>query len=80
MSDSPTIFGEVMIPYLVEVIEEMDIRCGTVYEHTPLDYYRYGEYPRFLRPVGVHQPRTKVVWKNPRRSGETGGPGPERQL
>ena len=23
-----------------------------VWEHTPLDYYRYGEYPRFLRPPG----------------------------
>jgi hypothetical protein len=31
----------------------------TVWEHTPLDYYRYGEYPRFLRPVGAHQPRTE---------------------
>lgn len=22
-----------------------------MWEHTPLDYYRYGEYPRFLRSV-----------------------------
>lgn len=30
------------------------------YEHTPLDYYRYGEYPRFIRPVDAHKPRTKI--------------------
>lgn len=23
-----------------------------VWEHTPLDYYKRGEYPRFLRPPG----------------------------
>ena len=31
------------------------------WEHTPLDYYRYGEYPRFLRPVDAHEPRWE--WK-----------------
>lgn len=49
-----------MTPKLIEVMEPLDMR--TVWEHTPLDYYRYGEYPRFLRPVGAHQPRTKTVW------------------
>ena len=49
-------------PLLVPVIEPLDPRRGNVYEHTPLDYYRYGEYPRFLRPVGAHQPRTVTVW------------------
>ena len=39
------------------VIEPLDMR--TIWEHTPLDYYRYGEYPRFIRPVGAHQPRTE---------------------
>lgn len=34
---------------------------ATMWEHTPLDYYRYGEYPRFLRPPGTHQPRWE--WK-----------------
>lgn len=43
----------------VPVIDQLDMR--TVWEHTPLDYYRYGEYPRFIRPVGAHQPRTE--WK-----------------
>lgn len=46
----------------VPVIEPMDHRCGNVFEHTPLDYYACGEYPRFLRPVGAHQPRTKTKW------------------
>lgn len=33
----------------------------TAYEHTPADYYRSGEYPRFLRPVGAHRPRREWV-------------------
>jgi hypothetical protein len=45
----------------VPIIEPMEHRRATVYEHTPLDYYRYGEYPRFLRPVGAQQPRSE--WK-----------------
>ncbi len=54
----------------VPVIEPLDIR--TVWEHTPLDYYRYGEYPRFLRPVGAHQPRVTVEIIEPatERAGE----------
>lgn len=44
---------------LVPVIEPLDIR--TCWEHTPLDYYRYGEYPRFLRPIGAHRPRTRLA-------------------
>ena len=43
------------------VIEPLDIRRHNVFEHTPLDYYRYGEYPRFMRPVGWAQPRTETV-------------------
>lgn len=39
----------------VPIIEPLDVR--TVWEHTPLDYYRYGEYPRFQRPIGAHAPR-----------------------
>ena len=31
------------------------LHVSTVYEHTPLDVYRYGEYPRVLRPVGANQ-------------------------
>ncbi len=45
----------------VPVIEPLDI--AHVFEHTPLDYYRYGEYPRFIRPVGAHQPRTEWKWQ-----------------
>ena len=47
---------------LIPVIEPMDPRRANVYEHTPLDYYRYGEYPRFLRSVGAHRPQVKTVW------------------
>ncbi len=39
----------------------MDPRRGTVYVHTPLDYYRLGEYPRFIRPVDAHRPRATEV-------------------
>ena len=42
---------------LVPIIEPMHI--AHCWEHTPLDYYRYGEYPRFLRPVGAHEPHSK---------------------
>lgn len=46
---------------LVPVIEPMDPRRCNVFEHTPLSYYRYGEYPRDLNPVGGHPPRSD--WK-----------------
>lgn len=49
----------------VPVIEPIDPRTATVYEHTPLNYYRYGEYPRFLRPIGAHEPRTE--WRKPKK-------------
>lgn len=39
----------------VPIQETLDIR--TIWEHPPLDYYRYGEHPRFIRPVDAHQPR-----------------------
>ncbi len=45
----------------VPVIEQMDHRTGTVWEHTPLDFTR-GEYPRFHRPVGAHRPRSRSVY------------------
>lgn len=44
---------------LVPVLERLT--PATVYEHTPLAAYRHGEYPRFIRPVGAHQPRSE--WK-----------------
>ena len=40
----------------------MDHRRCNVYEHTPLDYFKYGEYPRFIRPVDAQQPRAVIVW------------------
>ena len=49
-------------PMLVPVIEPMDHRRCNIYEHTPLDYFKYGEYPRFIRPVDAQQPRTAIVW------------------
>lgn len=39
------------------IIEPMSHRTATVFEHTPVAYYRYGEYPRFIRPVSAYQPR-----------------------
>jgi len=41
----------------VPVVEPLS--AVNVWEHTPLDYYRYGEYPRFVRPIGAHQPKTE---------------------
>lgn len=29
-------------------------RTFTLYEHPPLDYFRYGEYPRDVVPPGAH--------------------------
>lgn len=43
---------------LVPVIEQLT--PAVVWEHTPSNYYKMGEYPRFLRPVGVHAPR--LAW------------------
>ena len=53
--DEPTRWTWIRVP----VIEPL--RIAHCWEHTPLDYYRYGEYPRFLRPVDAHQPRWE--WK-----------------
>ena len=33
-----------------------------VWEHTPLDIYRYGEYPRFLRPPGPRAGDFDTEW------------------
>ncbi len=38
----------------VPIIEPLDHRRANVYEHTPLDPYGSGEYPRFIRPPGAH--------------------------
>lgn len=51
-----------MRPVLVPVLRPMDIRAANVFEHTPLSYYIYGEYPRFIRPVGAHRPEVRVEW------------------
>jgi hypothetical protein len=37
-----------------------DVVIAAMYEHTPLDYYSYGEYPRFQRPV--RPPDLKTEW------------------
>lgn len=34
-----------------------------VWEHTPLDYYGRGEYPRFLRPVGPRAGDHETRWE-----------------
>jgi hypothetical protein len=41
----------------VPIVEPLDHRRCNVFEHTPLDYYRYGEYPRFINTPGAHPPR-----------------------
>jgi hypothetical protein len=47
---------------LIPVKEVFDIRWPvTVFEHTPVDYFKYGEYPRWLNQPGTWQPRTE--WK-----------------
>lgn len=44
----------------VPIRERLDIRI--VWEHTPADYYRYGEYPRYINPPGWSQPQTEWKW------------------
>ncbi len=49
-------------PYkLVKVPIIEPVTLHNLYEHTPLDIYKYGEHPRFIRPVGAHQPRYEIV-------------------
>jgi len=43
-----------------------------VWEHTPLDIYRHGEYPRFLRPVGPRLGDHETKWQRVELS-QTGG-------
>lgn len=38
-----------------EPMDDMPEALQLADEHTPLDYYKYGEYPRFIRPVGTFQ-------------------------
>ena len=44
----------------VPIVEEMDYRRLNVYEHPSV--YPHKEYPRYVRPVGANQPRTKTVY------------------
>lgn len=43
----------------VPTIEEINIH--NLYEHTPVNPYK-GQYPRFIRPVGVHRLRQEWEW------------------
>jgi hypothetical protein len=43
---------------LVPVMEELSFE--NVFEHRPVDYYKYGEYPRNISPI-VDRNRVKVV-------------------
>ena len=45
----------------IPVPEEISFVHHTVFEHTPLDYYKYGEYPRFISPVGWHRHRVLQI-------------------
>jgi hypothetical protein len=43
---------------LVPVMEPVTLQ--NVFEHRPVDYYKYGEYPRYISPI-VDRNRVKVV-------------------
>ena len=47
------------VPRLIPVMEPVTVH--SVYEHTPLNIYKYGEYPRYIRPV-MDRTQTKTVW------------------
>jgi hypothetical protein len=44
----------------VPIVEPLDIRRMNVFEHSPADYFRRGEYPRYLSAVGQWQPRSSA--------------------
>ena len=46
-------------PGLVPIVDRP--RYADMMEHTAVDMYRYGEYPRYINPPGWRQPRTKEV-------------------
>lgn len=45
--------------YILEPIIE-ELTAYNVYEHQPLNYYKYGEYPRFQMPI-VNRCRYKTI-------------------
>ena len=48
-------------PYrLVRVPIKEPFSWHNIYEHTPVDFFKYGEYPRFIRPIGAHQPKYEI--------------------
>ena len=48
-----TKFVKKPIKYVVDI--------HNLYEHQPLDIYKYGEYPRFITPVGHNEPLIEIV-------------------
>lgn len=38
-----------------------------MYEHPPLNYYKYGEYPRFIRPPHDNAPPWEWRWVRAQR-------------
>lgn len=44
----------------VPVMQELNM--VNIWEHTPLDYYRYGEYPRFIRPPRAGDHKWRWEW------------------
>jgi len=50
------------VPIKIPTIEEMRLNKMNVFEHTPIAYFLYGEYPRDINPIGGHLPKTKVIW------------------
>lgn len=48
-----------MFPVFIPILDKLDVR--NIYEHTALDAHK-NEYPRFIRPVGCHKPKSKIVW------------------
>jgi len=48
-------------PYrLVKVPIKEPFSWHNIYEHTPVDFFKYGEYPRIIRPIGWHEPKYEI--------------------
>lgn len=50
------------MPWIRVPIRE-PLTIHSLFEHTPLDYYRYGAYPRFIRRVGAHHRQDSWKWE-----------------
>ncbi|MBC8556068.1 MAG: hypothetical protein H8D23_41165 [Candidatus Brocadiales bacterium] len=51
--------------FMVKPVIEEYIHPVNLFEHPPVSYGRYGEYPRDLRPVNVINHKTEIVFDCP---------------